>query len=478
MRCYVLLLLCQFALCIHAQKQASKWFFGDHAGLDFAGGTPVSIPGATGLTMSYAEGTSSISDSTGQLLFFSNGDTVWNRLQQPMLNGTDMDGSFSSTQSSLIVPRPGSERFFDLFTVGDYFVDQLTTGFRHSVVDMCGDGGLGEVLMNEKNILLLDTVEEKVACVGHLNGTDQWIITRKLYSDAFYAFLLTAQGITDTVVSHAGPSHTTFQGQMKVSPDGSTIALASAQHWVPPYHLELYSFDRGTGIVSDHRELTRPFDAASYGVEFSPAGTKLYATYAGFGIGTGVVQYDLQAGGGDITSINASRTSVHLATTVVMLRALQCAPDGKIYMPGLYNMLHAIELPEMPGTQCGFVQNAVTLTTGNVNIGLPTFPAASSFTNTVVDCVTEHIPETLAHPPLHISPNPSSGEILIAIEGSGGRSSIVIKDMAGRTVMVHQVNGPGQVRLSLHRLPNGVYLLEHLHGDGTRASLPSRLLLE
>ncbi|MFC7667853.1 hypothetical protein ACFQT0_10980 [Hymenobacter humi] len=51
------------------------------------------------------------------LLFYTNGETVWNRKHQPMPNGRKLMGSGSSTQSALIVPDPGSGNVFYIFTV-------------------------------------------------------------------------------------------------------------------------------------------------------------------------------------------------------------------------------------------------------------------------------------------------------------------------------------------------------------------------
>ena len=50
------------------------------------------------------EGSSSISDSNGQLLFYTDGVTVWDKNNAVMQNGTGLMGNGSSTQSALIVP--------------------------------------------------------------------------------------------------------------------------------------------------------------------------------------------------------------------------------------------------------------------------------------------------------------------------------------------------------------------------------------
>ncbi|HKC67562.1 MAG TPA: hypothetical protein VKG26_04985, partial [Bacteroidia bacterium] len=123
-------------LCV-AQKQGNIWYFGNHAGIDFNSGSPV--PLSNGQTYSPdgtpIEGTSVISDNTGALLFYTNGMKIWNRNQQVMPNGNNLLGNFSSSQAALIVPKPGSSRYFYVFTTDDFSEDNLQYGFRYTVVD-------------------------------------------------------------------------------------------------------------------------------------------------------------------------------------------------------------------------------------------------------------------------------------------------------------------------------------------------------
>src|SRR5262249_35165567 len=148
----------------------------------------------------------------------------------------------------------------------------------YTVVDMCAEDGMGDVISAigepAKNILLLDTVEEKVAAVRHSNGTDYWVVTHKLYSDAYHAFLLTSSGITDHVITHAGALHDGFQGQLKFSPFGDHIACASALNWGGAHFLEYSDFDRSNGTISNVRSLNAPNEGGIHGTEFSPDGSK------------------------------------------------------------------------------------------------------------------------------------------------------------------------------------------------------------
>src|SRR6188768_434859 len=143
-----------------AQHEADKWFFGTFAGLDFFNGSPVVLSGSA---MATNEGCATISDNNGNLLFYTDGITVWNKTHQVMPNGTGLMGGISSTQSSICIPLPGSTTIYYLFTV-----DEVggPNGFRYSIVDMSLQSGLGDV--TTKNTLIQNTMTEKLTAVKQL----------------------------------------------------------------------------------------------------------------------------------------------------------------------------------------------------------------------------------------------------------------------------------------------------------------------
>ena len=98
-------------------KRANIWYFGQNAGLDFNDLDPNGNPRVlTDGQINTLEGCSVMCDENGRLLFYSDGVTVWNRLHEIMPNGTDLKGSFTSTQSALIVPHPGNTFLYYIFT--------------------------------------------------------------------------------------------------------------------------------------------------------------------------------------------------------------------------------------------------------------------------------------------------------------------------------------------------------------------------
>jgi len=99
--------------------------------------------------------------------------------------------------AALILPKQNDCSKYYVFTTGDH----ITGGyFYYSIVDMCLNGGLGDVT-STKNVLINSNSAEKLTAIKHANGKDVWIVTHLLGSDVYNAYLLTASGLSITAVS-------------------------------------------------------------------------------------------------------------------------------------------------------------------------------------------------------------------------------------------------------------------------------------
>ena len=157
-----LILIFLYEIACFGQKEASNWYFGDRAGIRFNNdGTVTEL---TNGKLSTIEGCTTISDANGNLLFYTDGVTVWNRNHNAMPNGFGLFGDPSSTQSAIVVPQPNNPNLYYIFTV-DTSVNQNDPnyGFNYSVVDMTLNVGLGNV--TTKNSNLLPVSSEKVTAV-------------------------------------------------------------------------------------------------------------------------------------------------------------------------------------------------------------------------------------------------------------------------------------------------------------------------
>lgn len=349
---------------LQSQNETSQWYFGAKAGLDFLTNPPTIILNSS---LPALEGCTSISDADGGILFYTRGDTVYNKNNNVMLNGTGLFGNPSSTQSSLIVKRPGSNHEYFLFTIG------LTqgTGLRYSTIDMSLASGNGSV--TAKNIpLYTHNPAEKLSGVRHCNGTDVWVMMHDSLNN-FRSYLVTNAGVNPSAtVSTIGTTYfpanvASIVGHMKFSPNGKKLAVVlSTGSPTIPAKLELYDFDSSTGLLSNLQTLTIAPNA--YGCEFSPDGTKLYSGTTGSGNPV-LLQWDLCAG--SQSAIAASQYTVSTTTGAGVL-ALQRAVNGKIYSSKtMLGYLGVINKPNASGAACNYVDQGQSVSPGTCKMGLP-----------------------------------------------------------------------------------------------------------
>lgn len=361
---FLFLFLYSVPLFALAQGEGDVWAFGTGAGIDFSSGSPVSI--AT--SCNAFEGSASISSETGSLLFYSNGKTVWNRDHDVMPGGASLMGSdpSSTTQACAIVPVPGSDSLFYVFSLESFGLPE--PGLYYSIVDMSLDGGLGDVIADETGILLEEDLVEKMTVVAG-DCENIWLIVHSNSVNEYYSYEITVEGISDPVISVIGTGD--FEegyevGAITISSDGTKMiaslynVFSSAENAA-----EMYDFDRSTGIVSNRKVL---IDASSdlfstglyYGACFSPDDSKAY-----FSNDTRIVQFDLSLS--SLADIIASGTTVGSASFPQM----KIGPDGKIYVAVYGSSLSTINLPNLAGTACDFDAGSFTLDFGTGTLGLP-----------------------------------------------------------------------------------------------------------
>jgi gliding motility-associated-like protein len=347
----------------------NNWYFGLNCGITFNTNPPSFLPNGQIATK---EGCSVMSDTSGNLLFYSDGEKIWNRNHVVMPNGSGLKGDFSSAQSALIVRMPGSFTIYYVFTAPEILT---TNGLQYSIVDMSLDGGLGDVT-SVKNVVLLASSIEELTGVVHANGSDIWIIGHEWQSGDFYVWLLTSTGINGPVISTSGPIFQSYPGVsgsegngiglMKVSPCGDKIAYVVGFD----EYVEMQDFDNATGILSHPIYMGAwpglyPFGV--FAVEFSPGCSKLYIMIINDGR---VVQYDLNAV--SVTAmLNSADTVITDPLTTDYFGSIQNGPDGKMYLIKLgYNWLGCINNPDESGVAINYIDHAVYCG-GQGRYGLP-----------------------------------------------------------------------------------------------------------
>lgn len=364
---------------LFSQGETSNWYFGNGAGIRF--NNDGSVTNANKSKLETLEGCATISDTFGELLFYTDGITVYNKKHEVMLNGEALFGDPSSTQSAMIVPKPEDPELFIIFTVDTSpFEGDPDYGLNYSIVDITEDNGLGAVI--QKNVPLLEDCSEKItAVIKNCFEQSIWVVTLASQNGAsgvlntFYAFEVNATGVLNS------PVKTTFsnlqiedpRGYLKFSPDGTKLAIANFNDG-----LNLYDFDVTTGDVSNQQFINIPgLNKNPYGLEFSPNSTLLYvhATNEIGGAGnhaSSLLQFD-------ITSADIDASLVELDNRPIFRGALQQGENGKIYrtITSSYNegtpYLGVINNPNEVGSAANYIHNAVNLNGKNAMQGLPPF---------------------------------------------------------------------------------------------------------
>jgi len=378
---------------VSAQSESNIWYFGNGAGLDFNSESPRVLQNGNLFT---TEGCASISDKGGNLLFYTDGITVWNAQHKPMSNGKGLKGNASSTQSALIIPKPGTSTLYYLFTVGEK-ADK--DGISYSVIDMSGDQkavdkfknnehfvapdikvNLGHGKIIEKNTRLIAPASEKLTAVRHSNGKDYWIIAHAWNSNAFLAIPLSEKGIGAPIITKIGLFHGDASnnkvneaiGYLKLSPDGKKIASAICYKKVND--VEILDFDNSTGKFSNNIPIAT--GGYAYGLSFSPDNTKLYVSFLEGPVG--VMQYAIPSSGATSVSIAKSGVPIAKNKEAFTFGAIQIGPDGKLYIAKTDSHLDVINNPNEAGKGCNYVQAAIDLGKRYSTYGLPNNIATSS----------------------------------------------------------------------------------------------------
>ena len=330
-----------------------NWFFGNHAGINFTpiitGGTPTNNPSQ----LVSQEGCSTISSKEGELLFFTDGNTVYNRNNQVMKNGNNLSSSGTSTQSSIIIPQ-NNQKYF-IFTT-DF--EGNPNGFEYSCVDMSLESGLGEVTI-KNNKLINNSISEKVTSfqtpVNY--GSKYSVITHSSGDSKFYVYMLDSNGLNTGFTVSTGYTYNSSRGYMKTSLDGKKIiSLLYDENVIQILDIDNYFFSLNplqneillTGIT---------FDNGPYGLEYSSDSSKFYVSD---GASEKIIQFDLSYS----SSTEMINNMIEVASVSgSSLGALQMGPDNKIYVSDYgKEYLHIIHNPNGKGVECNFQERGMILT--------------------------------------------------------------------------------------------------------------------
>ena len=376
----------------YSQKQANIWYFGQNAGIDFNFTPPKALLDGE---LSTLEGCSTFSDANGNLLFYSDGITVWDKNHDIMTYtdgslGNNLLGDPSAAQSGMIIPKPLSDSIYYLFTVTD---NNSSKGFNYYTIDMSLNGGSGQLIDENSDGSFFVELQggnwtEKVAAVKGQDCNTFWVVTA--FNNNFYSYLVDSNGVDSTPIISNVSTRVDERGYLKLSPDGTKLAVANQG----PEEAILYNFNSLTGeVINDEIFVVGGFpgDGQPYGAEFSVDSKKLYiSTVSDFRFPNAppvdykLFYFDLTA-----TNIPDSKFLIHeqIGGSIEYPEggfrgAIQLGPDGKIYATipttyaqpaGFATFLDVIENPTAEAADIIFTKDAIDLDGRLSTQGLPPF---------------------------------------------------------------------------------------------------------
>lgn len=368
------------AFSFYAQNETSNWYFGNKAALKFENGRLISLDDSA---MDAPAGCASISNANGELLFYSNGATVWNRNHQIMENGSGLAGDTNSFQSTIIIPKPGDENTCFLFysRTENSNSPLVTAGSFYAEINFSSAFPLGRVIT--KNTFLSDTSpSEKITAVHHKNGDSFWLVTlhgedrdKEKPKKIFKVFQIDATGIIRPALETIAENDIEGLGAMKISSDGKKLIITSNTSNDNLRYVHQYDFNNETGELSFVTQIIVDYPLANWplkGVEFSPNGKFIYLSYR-TGNNDGIMQFEL----GSLDMFAEPRTILHIENTL-KIESLQIGNDQKIYV-ALHDeeegndFLGVIESPDEKGTLANYRHNAIRLSPNTSKRGLPNF---------------------------------------------------------------------------------------------------------
>lgn len=362
------------------QLQNRFWYFGDNVGLDFGSSLNNPQPIA-GIGNIQGEGVASISDQSGNFLFYTDGNKILKGLNNPVT--ATLFGNGSSTQSSIIIPAPNSCDSFYIFTVGACYGANDSTGLQFVKLNRNN-------WSVSKSTVLSTKCCEKVAALPRTNiknSKEYWIISVIPDTKDVLIYLLSVTGISLHSKITISNLKNNFQrgrfGYIKPSLDGTMIAIATGvegnvqgNSWV-----DLLQFDPANGNTIS---LINTFEIfkngtqtdsiiGAYGVEFSSNNNNLFISGLGWsGQKTGYLYCFSTKSPFNLLSY----TTISQGTSPYVVGALQLGPDGRIYLAqdGSKN-LGVITNPNNANFSFAndFIQNGINFNCSScsVKLGLP-----------------------------------------------------------------------------------------------------------
>jgi len=409
-----------------AQKEDFQWIFNfssvdscdnfsvleDQCGasvLDFSSLPPIAYRNEK-VTLDMFECHASICDQDGQLMLYSNGQSIHGSNHSPVINGDTINFSpkwswllwenengelkptgFRSVQAVGFIPQPETDTILALYhNYENHELSVPNTGYLELWMSQLVPDSQGNYVAIKKDSVINNKIFKfgTITACRHGNGRDWWML--QFSRDTVYHYLIDPSGINLNHTSSLPFEVRGTVGQSKFSPRGDKFALYGSIDLITT-DLMLADFDRCSGNLINPIFSFQPGAEVILdgGLEFSPNGEFLYISTP-----TNIHQFDLNqpdifSTKQDVATYNGS-TCGDAADFPLEFGQMQLGADNKIYISRTLQCfdIHVINYPNNRGTDCDVQQNVIKLPT-YTNGTIPNFntyrlgPLDGSFCDTL-----------------------------------------------------------------------------------------------
>jgi len=381
---FLLLIVCLYTT-LFAQGENDNWYFGNKAAINFSTSTPVTLNTSQ---MIAPEASGSVSDANGNLLFYMNSQTIWNRQDQPMQNGSGLFGSISAQQLIIVKNPANSNQYFVFITATMDSAMNTTNRISYSIVDMSlgpiGTNGqpLGAVLPNFKNIGVIDNTggnfgSEAITAVAGDTANTYWVLIPR--GNSLYSYK-----IDNTGFSNGNPVISNLNFPVNLG-TGTYYSIKASPRLNNPYYSNLLcvsywgdnsagggiaaprdinrviSFDNVTGVINTFYSLNIN-SIMTYLSEFNQDGSVLFLG------NQSIYAVDLI----NSTTGNVNYLQIYNNPQATPYFSIQRNKNGNIYISKIgSSFLGVINNPNTYGSTMSVTMNSVNLGSGINSYGLP-----------------------------------------------------------------------------------------------------------
>ncbi len=405
-------------------------------------------------SMNFEATVASMTDSIGQLLFYTNGCTIASGDGSIMENGEGINpgpmhdwtcptAGYTAPFGAVPLPVPNRPGMYYLLHLGVNYVpgQGLSYGpFYYTLIDMEANEGKGRVV-SKNNILLDQRNLAPFSATRHANGRDWWALVPEYGTGRYHTFIVRGDRVLPRPAQTIGAASACRH-------IGTGAFSLQGDRYARQHHCGLFTFDfdRCSGILSAPRYFEFPPRAfGGGGVAFSPDGSRVLTTTQ-----LSVMGVDLRH--------NEPRLDTVVDFTQLLgtsLYLMQYGDDERLYFStlGRSKYLHVAETPN--DADIGFRFEGISLPVLQVR-SLPNLPNYQLGSSNGACMPDEFDDQFASH--IKITPNPATQFVRIQ-SSSTEFKQIRLFDAAGRLVIERSFGSVYEYILPIESLPVGIYQL-------------------